>query len=744
MGSGRDKRKKHEGAGKAAERASRQQAKILKSQKKKAEGTEEEEPDQYNGEESIEMTLQRLKRIGAKIRSTQEQTIEAPMPRISPSILKHPTRDNELVIFGGDYWDGATSHIYDDLLVYNTVKKSWIKIIAGAGPSPRSSVQGITYKHNIIYFGGEFASRSLSQFHHFKDVFRFDTNTYSWTEMKDIKNGPSSRSGHRMCLWKRAGVMFGGFYDNGLETRYHNDLWVLQDLEANGRWTEVQFPTYGERPHIRSGHCLGMYEDTAFVYGGYSTERASRFKKAEATVHHDLWSCNLSGFGDLTVPIVWQRLKMGGIPPPIRSGVSGVAYGKRIIFFGGVVDIDAPGGQTVSSFHNDLFAFHMDSGRFYPLVLQTPKKVKKVEQTKVSKTSNLADELAAMNLKVDSDDSDEEDASVWERKQGASAGATAAALASAPPAATSYVTLPKTGQVLPCARMDAGMCMDGHTLYIIGGLVEAGKKEFTLADMFSLNMNKLETYEVHRSMDMAAVVWKGEDAESDKDDDNASWVSGSTVMTADMMSQLDDDDLAELELEDEEEAIRQAANAGPVDIKAALAGKTAQEDELEMGEDCPVGVPITLADLGQEVGSKTSIVGKKGMKLHRAQLEAQLGAQSAVPTPLSVEEGPRDFYNRTEAFWLAMAVEALFPDHPGGYLKLAPKQHKKCTKEAGMYCRMRYDEAIALMEQLKYVEEQRRVEEEYFKNVREQKRAAEEEREKRMAEETSSGSSDDE
>lgn len=664
------------------------------------------------------------------------------MPRISPSILKHPTRDNELVMFGGDYWDGATSHIYDDLLIYNTAKKAWIKVVAGGGPSPRSSVQGITYKHNIIYFGGEFASRSLSQYHHFKDVYRFDANTYSWTEMKDIKNGPSSRSGHRMCLWKRSGVVFGGFYDNGLETRYHNDLWLLNDLEANGRWQEVTFPAYGEKPHIRSGHCMGIHEDTVFVYGGYSTERASRFKKAEATVHHDLWSCNLAAIGDATVPATWQRIKMGGIPPPIRSGVSGIIYGKKMLFFGGVVDIDAPGGQTVSSFHNDLFALHMDTGRFYPLVLQAPKKTKKTEQTKVSKTSNLADALAALNLAAD-DDSDEEDASVWERKQGGSAGATAAALASAPPAAVSYVTDAKTGQIMPCPRMDAGMCMDGHILYVTGGLVEAGKKEFTLADMYALNMNKLETYEIHRSMDMAAVVWKGEEAESDKDDDNASWVSGSTVMTADMMSQLDDDELAELELEDEEEALigKGAASAGPVDIKAALAGKGPQGDEDD-GDECPVGVPISLADIGQDVTSKTSIVGKKGMKLHKAQLEAQLGAQSTVPTPLSAEEGPRDFYVRTEGFWLAMAAESLFPDHPGGYLKLAPKQHKKCVKEAGMYCRLRFDEAIALIEQLKYVEEQRRVEEEYFKNVREQKRQADEEKERRLAEEESDSASD--
>ena len=48
-------------------------------------------------------------------------------------------------------------------------------------------------------FGGEFASPSESQFHHYKDLWVYHFKSRRWEKIV-AKDGPSSRSGHRMVL----------------------------------------------------------------------------------------------------------------------------------------------------------------------------------------------------------------------------------------------------------------------------------------------------------------------------------------------------------------------------------------------------------------------------------------------------------------------------------------------------------------------------------------------------------------
>ena len=47
----------------------------------------------------------------------------------------------------------------------------------------------------------------------------FDIATTSW-ERFDTRVRPSARSGHRMAMWKSLLVLYGGFIDTGIKTRY--------------------------------------------------------------------------------------------------------------------------------------------------------------------------------------------------------------------------------------------------------------------------------------------------------------------------------------------------------------------------------------------------------------------------------------------------------------------------------------------------------------------------------------------
>eukprot|EP00742_Colponemidia_sp_Colp-10_P013440 GILJ01015180.1.p1 GENE.GILJ01015180.1~~GILJ01015180.1.p1 ORF type:complete len:635 (-),score=137.41 GILJ01015180.1:43-1947(-) len=619
------------------------------------------------------------------------------------------------MLFGGELWDGQVSAIYDDLFVYNTKKHTWSQITSGKGPSPRSSSQGFTYKQYLFIHGGEYASRSQSQFVHFKDVFRFDVNQCIWEELP-LKGGPSSRSGHRIVPWKKSAIAFGGFYDNALETRYFNDVWILSQLDTVGSWTEVTVPTHNDAPHPRSGHCLGMHEDTLFVYGGYSTEKASRFKRAEATVHHDLWCMNLAGLGVLGgAPVVWQRIKMAGIPPPIRSAVSTVTYGKRMLLFGGVVDLDSTGGKTVSTFYNDLFAFHMDSKRFFPMVLQKPKKP--------LKNVILSDKKAG-DSSSSSSESGGSDAELEDELEDADIAETAKETSKEIPK-VSYEQNQLTLQVTPFKRMDAMLCVDGHTLYVYGGLLEEGKKEITMNDLFSINMNRMETYEVHHSMNLSEATWLAEESGSEG---AGSWETNSTVMSEDYMGRSDEED---------EELDDPSPIPANVDLRAALANSNNDELEDETEEHAaPDAVPMDDIPLG-----RTTVKGKKGMKLHKEQLESQLGSKSSIPTPLTTEEPFKEFYTRTEDFWIQTSLQSFAELQESTAASSAPlelssvpeKDQRRIKIDSQRFARLRYNEATELMKQLAIVEERQKEEVEYFAKLREAKKKYEEEAAARAA-----------
>ncbi|KEG08977.1 kelch repeat-containing protein [Trypanosoma grayi] len=705
MGKGRDKRKKHEDPEKAVKRATRQVHKRAKG--KHQQGCEGGDgATGFNNEEAPEVTLNRIRKLESKTRTTtEEENIQPPSPRANVVFAPHPERDHELLVFGGECWDGEKTVAYNDLYFYHTKRSAWSRLVTAVNPPPRSSSQGVVYKHYFLICGGEFVSQSQSQFLHFKDVWRFDARKYEWEELKTLKGGPSSRSGHRMCLWRRSAVLFGGFYDNAQECHYYNDLWVLSHLDGAGKWTAIKTSPYAESPQPRSGHCMAVHNDTLFVFGGFSTEKFNRFKKSQATVHHDLWTIKLQQSSDDNDNAdnfaVWTKVRLGGIPPPIRCGVSCAFKDKKMYLFGGVVDIESPGGKVVSSFNNDLFIFHMDTKRFYPVVLRA----KKTTKASTAVQGDLQAELRALHLQHLAEDgsaSDDEDADEEEDDDDGSSelGENEAAVDSTQLKESFSVN--QRGQIYPHRRMNASTIIVGNTLYIFGGQFECGAREVTMADLFALNLNTCDSYRVLLSQDLSAAVWLGKEAEAS---DAGSWESGSTVVSAAFDLDYDEDDL-----DDDDEVVD-----GGVDL-----GRIPRElQEGDDGDEAPLAIPAELnaaVTLSREVvDGITTVKGKKGLKVHKEQLLAQLSAGFSVPTPLK-EENAAEFFTRTTPFWLSMAKESL---EDGGSTKR--QSERRIQKLAGQFSQRRYNEAKKLLEQLRLVEEREEEEARFFRERREQK-----------------------
>ncbi|CAG9572042.1 conserved hypothetical protein [Leishmania major strain Friedlin] len=730
MGKGRDKRKKNEDPAKATKRAARQALKLQKSMRKE---NGEEAAEGFNNEEAIEVTLKRIQKQEGKVKTVEEvANVAPPTPRVNVVLVPHPERDSELILFGGEFWNGETTEAYNDTYFFNVKRNAWARLSSALNPAPRSSSQAVVYKQYLILFGGEFVSQSQSQYLHFKDVWRFNCRSSEWEELRNLKGGPSSRSGHRMVLWKRNAVMFGGFYDNAQECRYFDDLWLLSNLDGAGHWSPVKTAPMTDLPHARSGHSMSVYQDELFVYGGYSTQKFNRFKKSEATVHHDLWMITLRQEKALACsegPLpVWTKIKLGGIPPPIRCGVSCAFKDKRLYLFGGVVDIESPGGKMVSTFYNDLYVFHMDTKRFYPVVLRRVAK-RAVAAGKRDHLDDLAAQLSALDLRRGEASSEEESSSTSDEEDDDRTGQPGTAAASQE-MKESYETN-RHGQILPHRRMDSAMVVVGNTLYLYGGQFESSKKEITMSDLFTLNLNKLDTYQPLLSQDLSAAVWLGKESESDA----ASWESGSTVVSAvyDLDHDEDDDDG-----DDEEDGAdgmgRRGVNFGNMPREPVL-------DPEDEGNEAPEAIPAELAmEVTPSVAGVADAVagitrtGKKGLKVHKEQLLAQLGASSAVPTP-EREETFTAFFARTSSFWMSTARESVE----------GRCTDRRVTKEATEFAKQRFYEARELLAQLQLVEDREREEVKFFRErrLRKEREWEEYEEAQRRLEENSDHEEDD-
>jgi hypothetical protein len=46
-----------------------------------------------------------------------EEIVPRPSPRANASFLANPLKDNELILFGGEFFNGKISEVYNDLFM---------------------------------------------------------------------------------------------------------------------------------------------------------------------------------------------------------------------------------------------------------------------------------------------------------------------------------------------------------------------------------------------------------------------------------------------------------------------------------------------------------------------------------------------------------------------------------------------------------------------------------------------------
>lgn len=337
---------------------------------------------QIDSDEDLDLILEEYtKSMEEKSKVVQSDNV-LPTPRVNGSFILNPNNDSEAILFGGEYRHGEKVYYYSDLFKYNLEKMSWKKITSQTSPKPRSSHQMVACSTGkLVLFGGEFGTPSDTKFLHHRDCWLLDPKTMSWEHLEG--QNPPPRSGHRMAAWRSFVVLFGGFFDDGRQTKYLDDLWIM-DCHLY-TWTKVQVK--GEKPSARSGFVFIPCEDGIILYGGYHVTRDNKGVD-NGKCMNDMWILKLGK--DLTTEAPhWEKVKC---TPSLQllSGCSACVVKSSLYLFGGIMDVSVGDEYINGVCENNIFTMDLSRpgqwrsleiggplplGRYNAMILSTGKDV---------------------------------------------------------------------------------------------------------------------------------------------------------------------------------------------------------------------------------------------------------------------------------------------------------------------------------------------------------------------------------
>lgn len=512
-------------------------------------------------EEDLEALIAEFQQLDAKKTQVVETTCPAPSARLNASLAAHPERD-ELILFGGEFFNGKKTYLYNDLFFYNIKKNTWTKVDIPNPPPPRCAHQAVVVAQGggqLWLFGGEFASPDGEQFYHYKDLWLLHLNPLKWEQIK-APGAPSGRSGHRMVLCKRQLLVFGGFHESTRDYIYYNDVHCFS-LDSFS-WSRLAPSGMGPCP--RSACLMSPNPDHSgvIVYGGYSKSRAKK-DVDKGTIHSDMFLLKRDGKDDQE-KWAWSRVSPGGVKPPPRSGFSGgvcVGAGARALMFGGVCD-DEDEETLEGEFYNDLYLYDITKNRWHPAQLKGTRSERKKrrrgkkageggqteeraedtpspqELTEIIKeivtedgtVMTIREAVPVARAEPESEEEEEEEDEDDEEEEGAAA----------------------ASLVEPCARSNAMATVKGGRLYLYGGMFEVGDKQLTLGDLYSLDLHKMDKWDILLEMDPKTQEWLESDEEEDDEDDGDEEARGGES----------EEESEEEESESEEEADHPCVEAG--------------------------------------------------------------------------------------------------------------------------------------------------------------------------------------
>jgi hypothetical protein len=523
----KDKKSKSEGKkAKIAEKKQKQEKKGEKKEKLKASKATNDSDDE---DVDLDAVLAEYARQQEQFLKVSETTCDAPPARSSSTIIASPSNSNELFLFGGELFNGAVATFFNDLYVYLIDKDEWRVVTSQNTPLPRSGHAWCRGGNagGIYLFGGEFSSPKQTTFFHYSTFYRLEPSTREWTKLEPKGKGPPARSGHRMAYFKNYIILFGGFQDTSQQTKYLGDLW-LYDTQ-NFIWHNPVLPPASQRPDPRSSFTFLPHESGAVLFGGYSrvkatvaagkqTKGGSQGQKnvLKPLIHQDCFYLKITQPAADSPPntppsVRWERRKKpANAPNPPRAGATMTYHKGRGISFGGVHDVEETEEGIDSEFFNDLFAWNIERNRFFPLALRKPRNVKKSQPVErggrrgrgQANEEELLRNLAALETGKSIESADLMDVDMPKDED------------VAPSAPDKKIVME-----FPHPRFNAQLAVQNDVLYIYGGTFEKGDREYTLDELYAIDLGRLDgVKEIFRR---EPENWLGSDEEDSEGDEGS-------------------------------------------------------------------------------------------------------------------------------------------------------------------------------------------------------------------------------
>ncbi|XP_027474338.2 kelch domain-containing protein 4 isoform X1 [Zalophus californianus] len=456
-------------------------------------------------EEDLEALIAHFQTLDATKTQIVETPCPPPSPRLHASLSAHPEKD-ELILFGGEYFNGQKTFMYNELYIYNIRKDSWTKMEIPNPPPRRCAHQAVVVPQGggqLWIFGGEFASPDGEQFYHYKDLWVLHLATKTWEQVRST-GGPSGRSGHRMVAWKRQLILFGGFHESTRDYIYYNDVYAF-NLDT---FVWSRLAPLGAGPTPRSGCQMSVTpQGSIVIYGGYSKQRVKK-DVDRGTQHSDMFLLQPED-GREAGRWAWTRINPAGAKPTPRSGFSvAVTPNHQTLLFGGVCDEEEE-ESLEGDFLNDLHFYDATRGRWFAGQLKGPKSDKKKRRRDKTAEPGGADQQgrggagAQGPLEVLREVATEDGTVVTTKQMVAAPGSAGQPLSDeedSPDAAGGPV-------VEPSPRSNAMLAVKHGRLYLYGGMFEAGDRQVTLSDLYCLDLHKMQEWTVLVEMDPGTQEW---------------------------------------------------------------------------------------------------------------------------------------------------------------------------------------------------------------------------------------------
>lgn len=145
---------------KTAEHKERVAAKQTKktAQKEKKTKTKGRGDDSDAEEADLDAILAQYAEEQAKFMKVTEVVSEPPTARSSATVLASPSNRNELLMFGGEYFDGTIATFFNNLFVYLVDRGEWREVTSPNSPLPRSGHAWCRGGNTggVYLFGGKF------------------------------------------------------------------------------------------------------------------------------------------------------------------------------------------------------------------------------------------------------------------------------------------------------------------------------------------------------------------------------------------------------------------------------------------------------------------------------------------------------------------------------------------------------------------------------------------------------------